>query len=173
VDLDSCTMAAVKASTELTNGHQFITRKERNDMKARLLFVAIVVVMLGAIVATPVMTEDEEVAMFVTRVRLAYNGRSSSSSDRIVAMVHVRDVNVAAVAEATVTGEWTLPDGTVREETADTDFQGIAWFQVWAGSGTYQFCVTGVTKEGWEYDPDLSLQTCGELEVTWPFSPPR
>ena len=141
-------------------------------MRAKLLFVAIVV-MLGAMVATPVMTEDEDVAMFVTRVRLAYNGRSSSSSDRIVAMVHVRDVNMAAVADATVTGEWTLPDGTVQVETALTDFQGIATFQVWVGSGVYQLCVKDVNKEGWEYDSALNLETCGVLEVTWPFSPPR
>jgi hypothetical protein len=88
-------------------------------------------------------------------------------------MVHVRDANKAAVSGATVTGTWTLPDGTVQEETVLTDFQGIATCQVWAGYGTYRFCVNDMTKEGWEYDSALNLETCGELEIKWPFSPPE
>ena len=140
-------------------------------MKAKLLLVAIVAVMLGVMVAMPAMAEDEEITMSVSRVRLAYCGRSSGGSDRIVGMVHVRDVNKAAVAGATVTAEWTLPDGTVQEDTALTDFQGIATLQVWEGSGTYKLSVTNVTKDGWVYDSDLDLETIGELEVTWPFSP--
>ncbi len=142
-------------------------------MKAKLLLVAMVAAVLGTTIAMPVMAEDEDVTMRVTRVRLAYNGRSSSSPDRVVAMVHVRDANMAAVAGATVTGEWTLPDGTIREETAVTDFQGIATFQVWAGRGVYQLCVKDVTKEGCVYDSSLNLETCGSIEITWPFSPPR
>ncbi|MDM8004818.1 MAG: hypothetical protein QUV05_01510 [Phycisphaerae bacterium] len=87
-------------------------------------------------------------------------------------MVHVGNANMAAVAAATLTGEGTLPDDTVQEKTAVTDFQGIAMFQVWAGSGTYRLCVTDVTREGWKYDSTLNLETCGVLEVTWPFSTP-
>ena len=142
-------------------------------MKAKLLFVGIIAVMLGTIFAMPVMGEDESTAMWVTRVRLSWNGRSSGSTDRVVTMVHVRDANMNAVTDATVVGEWTLPDGTIQVETMTTDFQGIATCQVWEGGGTYRFCVTKVTKEGWEYDPALNIETCGELEVTWPFSPPR
>lgn len=53
-------------------------------MKTKLLFVAIVAVMLGAMIAGPVLAEDEEITMWVSRVRLAYNGRSSSSPDRVL-----------------------------------------------------------------------------------------
>lgn len=142
-------------------------------MKTKLLLVAMVAAVLGAMFAMPVMAEEEESTMRITRVRLAYNGRSSSSPDRVVAMVHVRDANMAAVEGAIVTGEWTLPDGTVQEVTAITEFQGIATFQVWAGRGMYQLCVKDVTKEGCVYDSSQNLQTCGSIEVTWPFSPPR
>jgi len=141
-------------------------------MKAKqFLFVAVVAAMLGTMIAFPVMAEDET-PMWVSRVRLAYSGRSSSSSDRVVGMVHVRDADKSAVAGALVAATWTKPDGTTLETTAVTDFQGIARFQVWAGSGEYQLCVTGVALDGWLYDPGANVETCGVLVVQWPFNPP-
>jgi hypothetical protein len=104
-------------------------------------------------------------------VRLAYNGRSSSGTDRVVGMVHIRDANLATVEGAEVTAEWTLPDGSVVEDRALTAFQGIAEFKIWAGSGVYKLCVTGATKDGWLYDPNRNLVTCGQLVVKWPFDP--
>lgn len=134
-------------------------------MKTRLLFLALVVVMLGAMIAIPVMAEDDEITMWVSRARVAYNGRSSSSPDRVVGMIHVRDANLATVEGAAVTAQWTLPDGTIREASTVTAFQGIATFTVWAGRGQYQICVTDVTKDGWLYDSSLNLETCGVLTV--------
>jgi hypothetical protein len=141
-------------------------------MKAKqFLFVAVVVAILGTMIALPVMAEDETL-MWVTRVRLAYNGRSSHSADRVVGMVHIRDANMAAVPGALVAATWTLDDGATLEETAVTDFQGIATFEVWAGSGEYQLCVTGVTADGWLYDSSANIETCGVLVIQWPFNPP-
>ena len=123
-------------------------------------------------IAFPVMAEDET-PMWVTRVRLAYNGRSSHSSDRVVGMVHVRDANRSAVVGAEVAATWTLPDGNTLDTTAVTDFQGIATVQVWAGSGVYQLCVTDVALEGWDYDSGAkNVETCGALVIQWPFNPP-
>jgi len=134
-------------------------------MKARqMLFVAVVAAVLATTIALPVMAEDA-IAMWVSRARLAYNGRSSHSPDRIVGMIHVRDANLATVAGAEVTAQWTLPDGTVVEQTAVTAFQGIATFQVWEGRGVYRLCVTDVAKDGWDYDQDLNRETCAELLV--------
>ena len=135
------------------------------------LFVAVVVAMLGTMLALPVMAEDER-PIWVSRVRLAYNGRSSHSSDRVVGMVHIRDANMSAVAGALVFATWTKPDVTSLEATAVTDFQGIATFQVWAGSGEYQLCVTDVEMAGWVYDPSAHVETCGLLVIQWPFTPP-
>lgn len=140
-------------------------------MKTKLFLFVAVVALLGTMIALPVMAEDET-PMWVTRVRLGYNGRSSHSPDRVVAMVHVRDANNAAVAGALVSAVWTLPDGTTLETTAVTDFQGIATSELWAGSGTYQLCVTDVILDGWLYQPELNLETCGSIVITWPFSPP-
>jgi hypothetical protein len=121
--------------------------------------------MLVSLVAIPVLADDDPIPMWVSRARLAYNGRSSSSPDRVVGLIHVRDANQAMVSGAAVTAEWTLPDGTVLQETAFTAFQGIAQFTVWAGRGVYKLCLIDVTKEGWLYDPDRDLETCPTLSV--------
>jgi hypothetical protein len=136
-------------------------------MKAKLLSVAILAVMLGTMLAIPVMAEDEETTMWVSRVRVAWTGRSSGGTDWIVGMVHIRDANLQAVEGATVTAEWTLPDGTVLEKTAVTaDVTGIATFGIWTGKGVYRLCVKDVTKEGWLYDPALNTETCGVVTST-------
>jgi hypothetical protein len=137
----------------------------------QFLFAALVAALLGTMIAFPVMAEDET-PMSVSRVRLAYNGRSSHSSDRVVGMVHVRDANKSAVVGALVAATWTEPDGSILMTTAVTDFQGIATFQVWAGSGTYELCVTDVTLDGWLYDAGQNVESCGMLTIQWPFNPP-
>lgn len=136
----------------------------------RRLYVVVVVTVLLSLMTVPVLAE-EGIAMWVSRVRLAWNGRSSSGTDSVVGMVHLRDANLAAVEGADVTAVWTLPNSTIITETATSAFQGIAEFSTWAGSGTYTLCVVDVTKEGWEYQEDLNLETCGELVVKWPFDP--
>ena len=88
-------------------------------------------------------------------------------------MVHVRDANLAAVTDAQVTTRWTLPDGSLREGIAVTEFQCIATFMVWGGSSEYKLCVTNVVKDGWRCDPTLIIETCGSLVVKWPFNPPE
>jgi len=134
------------------------------------LYVALIVAVLLSLMTVPVLAE-EGITMWVSRVRLAWNGRSSSGTDSVVGMVHVRDANLAAVEGAEVTAVWTLPDSTTITETATSAFQGIATFSTWAGSGTYTLCVVDMTKEGWEYQEELNLETCGELIVKWPFDP--
>jgi len=136
----------------------------------KLLFILLVAAMLVSAVALTAAAEGD-VPMWVTGVRLAYNGRSSSSPDRVVALVHVRDANKAAVEGATVTAEWTLPGGATVVATAETEFQGIASFTIWAGRGEYKLCVQDVVKDGWAYDESLNLETCGTIDITVPFSP--
>ena len=43
---------------------------------------------------------------------------------------------------------------------------------MWAEYGEYQLCVTDVTADGWLYDSSANIETCGVLEVQWPFNPP-
>lgn len=137
----------------------------------KLVYLALVVALLLPAAVFAVAADGEETPMWVTRVRLAYNGRSSHSADRIVAMIHIRDADKDAVEGAEVTALWTLPDGSELEETAVTNEMGVAEFRVWAGRGVYQICVEDVAKEGWVYDAELNDETCDVLEVTVPFSP--
>ncbi len=130
-------------------------------MRTKLpLYLVIAVTMLVSLIAVPALADDDPIPMWVSRARLAYNGRSPHGPDRVVGMIHVRDANLSMVPGAAVTAEWTLPDGTAFQETALTSFQGIAEFRVWAGRGVYKLCVIDVTKDGWLYDPSLDLETC-------------
>lgn len=133
-------------------------------MKTKLQLV-IIICALFALIASPVIAADD-ISMYVSRVRLAYNGRSSTGTDRVVAIVHVRDANKAYVKGATVTATWILPDGSSQQVTAVTSiYGGYATFTVWAGKGTYEFVVNDVIKTGWLYNPALSLATTGSIIV--------
>ena len=127
-------------------------------MKAKLTLIIALCVLLSFI-ALPVLAEDP-IAMWVSRARLAYVGRSSTGPDAVVGLIHVRDANLQMVAGATVTATWTTPDGEELHQTAVTAFQGIAEFRIWEGRGEYTLCVDGVTKGGWLYNPGLDRNTC-------------
>ncbi|MCU0522001.1 MAG: hypothetical protein MUF84_15080 [Anaerolineae bacterium] len=131
-------------------------------MKAKLTLVIALCILLSSI-ALPVLAEDS-IAMWVSRARLAYVGRSSTGPDAVVGLIHVRDANLQMVDGATVTATWTTPDGRVQQ-TAVTAFQGIAEFRIWAGRGTYTLCVDGVTKDGWLYAPSLDRGICPTFRV--------
>lgn len=134
-------------------------------MKARkILYLAIVASILSLAIALPALA-DEPVTMWVQRNRMAYCGRSSGGTDRVVAKVHIFDANKAMVTAAAVTAEWTLPDGSNLVKTVDTGFQGIAEFTLWAGRGAYQLCVLDVVKDGWLYDASLNVETCSTIVV--------
>jgi hypothetical protein len=124
------------------------------------LFALLIVALLAAALAVPVFAEEGDIPMYLQRVRLAYTGRSSTSPDSMVGYVHVRDTNLTMVAGAQVTAKWITPKGVEVIQTAESKFQGIAEFRLWAGAGDYQFCVLDITKAGWQYDPALNRETC-------------
>jgi hypothetical protein len=125
-----------------------------------VLYLAIVVGLLLSLSTLPVLAEEEGIPMWVHRARLAYTGRSPHGPDAIVAFIHIRDATLDMVEGATVSAQWTLPDGTLRQEAVFTNAQGIAEFRLWEGRGDYQICVTSVTKAGWQYDSTLDRETC-------------
>lgn len=79
--------------------------------------------------------------------------------------IHIRDANLAMVVGASVTAEWTLPDGSVFQETVLSAFQGIAEFRVWDGRVVYKLCVIDVVKDGWQYDVSLDRESCPVFTV--------
>ncbi len=137
--------------------------------KLRVWSALLAVVVLMAAIAVPVAADDGDLPMWVSQVKIAYNGRSSHSADRMVGQVHVRDTNLAFVTDATVTAVWTTPKGVTVEQEAITQFQGIAWFELWAGVGTYTLCVTGVEKDGWVYQPELNTEDCTTFYMPVPM----
>jgi hypothetical protein len=121
-------------------------------MKSRLCLAVVLSVLLSLIVL-PVVAADGDILMWVSRARLAYVGRSSTGTDAMVAYIHVRDATRKWVDGATVSAEWTLPNGNCVSQTATTNLQGIAKLSIWQGKGIYRLTVVDVTKVGWEYIP--------------------
>ncbi|MFC1975980.1 Ig-like domain-containing protein, partial [Chloroflexota bacterium] len=76
--------------------------------------------------------------------------------------VYVVDGNGNKVGGATVQGIWTGPQPGGETEVTNSS-QGKATFETAhtvGTSGTYQFCVTSITKGGYIYDPGANVETC-------------
>ena len=143
-------------------------------MKAKqVLYLVIIVGLLAPVSAVSVMAEEKDIPMWVHQLSVTYTGRSSGGPDAIVALVHIHDANQDRVEGAMVTAVWTLPDGTVYlAEAVETTVQGIAEFSIFEGAGDYTICVTGVSKDGWEYDSELNWDTCATFLLP-PYKPVR
>lgn len=76
---------------------------------------------------------------------------------RVMSRVKVEDENGAPVPSAEVSVIWTLPDLSTKPRSAVTNQRGYARFQTFGGSGDYIVTVTGVTKNGYSFDPDHSI----------------
>jgi hypothetical protein len=80
---------------------------------------------------------------------------SRLSSLRSIVAVH--DENGLAVAGATVSVTWELPDGSFVGQANSTSADGIAAFSVSGGLGTYTITIDDVTKESYAFDPQNSV----------------
>ncbi len=66
----------------------------------------------------------------------------------------VHDGDHAPAPGVRVAGTWTAPDGAITAQTALTDARGQVRFLLKARlAGAYQFCVTGMAKEGYADNP--------------------
>ena len=134
-------------------------------MKNKVLSITIVAAILLTVIAIPVLAEDE-IPMWVSSIRLAYKGRNTAASSRLLGTVAVRDANQEPVAGAHVVVEFEYPNGWVWLTSEETDGKGTASFRILRpDSGTYELCVTTVSKAGWEYIPALNHETCETLRV--------
>jgi hypothetical protein len=83
-----------------------------------------------------------------------------------LSFVRILDETGAPVPGAAVSIEWTLPDATIVPRTRPTNPGGVArFFQFAPLAGTYQLCVTNVTKTGYLYDPIMNVETCDWVTV--------
>ena len=133
-------------------------------MKCKYLSVTIVAAILLSMIAIPVLAEDE-IPMWVSSIRVTFRGRNAASP-KVVGTVAVRDANHDAVAGANVVVEFTDPEGYVSLKAGETSDLGTVSFELKAKeSGPYELCVFTVSKEGWEYHPDLNVETCDTFTV--------
>ena len=73
----------------------------------------------------------------------------------VQAALRVHDQNHGVVQGVTLSGTWTLPDGTSVNQVAVTNPLGQGKFKVLKSlAGTYQFCLTNMAKSGYVYDPN-------------------
>jgi hypothetical protein len=70
------------------------------------------------------------------------------------------------VSAATVTAQWTLPNGQTQTKTVNTNARGIALFKLVSTlPGAYVITVLDVQKTGFQYDPSMNQETSEELIV--------
>ena len=80
--------------------------------------------------------------------------------------LRIRDQDGQLVPAATVSSEWTLPNGVSRLQNATTNTLGIARFRLTSRlTGVYEFCVSDVVKDGFVYDPSMNGETCDVITV--------
>ena len=73
--------------------------------------------------------------------------------------VTVRDQNGVLLPGAVVLIKWTLPDGSLANQSATTNSNGIASFTVRGRRGTYTLTINNITKSGYTFDAANSVLT--------------
>ena len=94
-------------------------------------------------------------------ITTSYSLKGSKAT--VTATTKVLDATGNGVASATVYAQWTLPNGSKTNQQALSSSNGAVSFKVTSTKGTYQFCVTSVTKTGWVYAPSQNVETCDTL----------
>jgi hypothetical protein len=103
-------------------------------------------------------------SVHVNAITLSYTIKGKRIT--VQATVNIRDQGNQLVPSATVSSEWTLPNGSFVAQTATTDTSGNATFRYISKlRGTYEFCVTNVVKAGYLYDPAQNIETCDTITV--------
>jgi hypothetical protein len=131
----------------------------------RILYLAIVAAVLSLAIALPALA-DEPIEMWVQRNRMAWTGRSYSTSDAVVAKIHIFDATRAMVPGATVTAMWSFDGDDIGQATSVTGSRGIAEFIRPATRGRYQICVIDVVRDRWQYNAGLNMDSeCSAINV--------
>ena len=88
----------------------------------------------------------------------------ASRNAQATAKVTVLDGAGKPVAGATVKGQWSglVSNGDGSKITA-TDGTALFYSGRSNGTGTFTFCVSGVTKSGMSYDPAADGETCDSV----------
>ena len=80
-----------------------------------------------------------------------------------IATVWIKDDAGNNVSGATVNGEWSGLTSETRSGTTGTDGKVTFESSKTKSSGTFTFCVTGVTASGLTYDDTMNNETCDSI----------
>jgi len=109
-----------------------------------------------------VLTTD---TVHVDAIKMGYQDRGGGRYV-VKAQIRIMDQSRQRVPGATVSAQWTLPDGSHQDQQAVTNAQGMAGLRLKSRqAGLHEVCVTEVTKAGYDYDPNQNRVTCGEVMV--------
>ncbi len=114
---------------------------------------------------TAQVTNQVAAVMRVQAITLKYT-QPTPGRYAITGAVRISDLARSPVGGATVQAQWTWPDGSVTTGQAVTNSMGNATFRIKAlQTGSYELCVTDVTKAGAVYLPSRNLETCDTVDI--------
>jgi PKD repeat protein len=103
-------------------------------------------------------------SLHINALVLSYTG--TGPTYKLLATITAHDQAHARASGVTVYGTWTLPNGRLISRTALTKLNGNAKIPVSGKAGTYQFCVTDLTKTGYTYNSGANeVPACKSIVV--------
>jgi subtilisin len=109
--------------------------------------------------ATP--TPGAGSVMHVSNIAMSFT--KSGTNYTAKATVTIVDANNAPVSGATVYGQFTGATSNSVSGTTDANGQVTLSSTAKKNGGTWQFCVTNVTKSGWTYNSSANVETCDTI----------
>lgn len=84
---------------------------------------------------------------------ISFEGVQFDDPLRVPGRVVVKDSTGAAVQNAMVEAHWTLPDGSMEDQSNGTNELGYAWLEITGPRGRYVLTVLNISKAGYSFDP--------------------
>ena len=107
--------------------------------------------------ATPTPTPVTSPMLHSTNIALS--ARLKRGAVTVTGVVTVADANGKLTPNATVSGTWTLPDGSTQTQSAITNSKGNANFSVRSSRGSYTLTESNIAKSGYAFDAANSVVT--------------
>jgi len=109
--------------------------------------------------------EASQTTVHIGDIQTRYKS-SGTGRYRLIASVPVLNQDGLIVVGATVTIQWSLPNGKTVTQTAVTSSKGLALFNYTAPrTGLFIVTVTNVVATGYTYDPTQNFETSEELII--------
>jgi hypothetical protein len=103
--------------------------------------------------------------LHVPLIQMEYRNPDDGHSGTVQGAITIAGQDNAPVPGAKVAVQWTLPDGTTRDDQATTQ-RGTVEFELQTKlEGTFRLCVIGVVNDGYTYDPLQNPETCHSMAV--------